>query len=127
MALNKIERRLLEEVRESLIARKYFYICYAIAGVKRIPGVKQDDLESAKNRLIGYILEKLSPHVSLTGWLHDMAGGYCELSFDFQREARLAWVAWMLGENPVISETSKAEIRKANFLQENLTRVFRSE
>jgi hypothetical protein len=102
MALNDIERKILESVRRSIQAKNQTYICYAIDRA-RVRWNNRQDVYDAKNRLKNYIHRKLEGNGTLGYWLalkhrHDMLF----MDKGLQREARIAWITWMLGEEILV-------------------------
>jgi hypothetical protein len=104
MALNAIERKILESARRLIKARKQSHICYAIDSAI-VRGSNLQEVREAKSRLKNYIHRRLDGYATLGYWLarkrrHD--GLFMDNRL--QREARVAWIAWMLGEPVNISE-----------------------
>lgn len=109
MALSTVERRILIAARNRLKEHKNTYICTAIEAV-RIARACREEVAAAKTRLRRYIVARLEGYSSLNGWLNEGAeigegvGGF------LAREARIAWITWMLGEEPEFDESVKEHL-----------------
>lgn len=97
MALTALERKILESARQEVRARKQKFICYAIKAA-RIYGEPAQEVRAARLRLTKYVMDCLGDyHSTLGSWLADRSDGRW-MDDDLQREARIAWITWMLGE-----------------------------
>src|ERR1700756_2172544 len=96
MALNQVERKILERARELIRDRGYKYVCYAINDIQ-LQEVPKAEVISAKYRLKKYIERKLGEHPTLGSWAAQKHSGRW-MNEDLQREARIAWITWMLDE-----------------------------
>jgi hypothetical protein len=114
MALTSVERKVLESARNSIKSHSESYICYAIQ-YSRVPGEDPIVVREAKERLRDYVSKKLGDHGTLGSWLvHKRVGERTFFMMDkgLQRHARLAWLAWMLGEKVVIESQIAEQISK---------------
>jgi hypothetical protein len=68
MALNAIERKILESARRSIQAKNQTYICYAIDSA-RVRGSNLQEVRDAKIRLKNYIHRRLDGYATLGYWL----------------------------------------------------------
>jgi hypothetical protein len=89
--LSKSERLILQEALRLIENYHEALICRAIQSAH----VYGKDSDKAKLRLKKYIMEKLSPDVTLGGW--NMTQGRL-MSGESKRAARIQWIKWMLGE-----------------------------
>jgi hypothetical protein len=96
MALTAIEREILKVARDKIINGQDAYICHAINKTRFISG-NQHEVWCARQRLRAYIMKKLNGYSSLGMYLSNKYRQE-ELPYDLQREARIAWITWMLGE-----------------------------
>jgi hypothetical protein len=104
MALNKIERELLQEAARRIATQRERYICLALLDVSLDRQVKliaaRRSIEVVKTRrayrrLRDYIMAMLQGHGSLGGWSVRRGLPTEEGAL---RASRLAWISWMLRE-----------------------------
>lgn len=97
--MTPIERRLLVEARELIRSRQQLFICCAIDDTHF-----NDEVEvlvsEAKRNLSSFILSALSGWGSLGIWLECKYPNFRKHpdKFNLQREARILWLTWLLGE-----------------------------
>jgi hypothetical protein len=96
MALTAIEREVLKVARESIRENHYDFVCHAIEFAE-VPDAPLDDLNLAKNRLRNYVLDSLGSFSTLGVWIARRNRGRWK-SETYVRNARIAWITWMLGE-----------------------------
>lgn len=92
MALNKIERKLLETARELIEKGRERYICLALLTACDITRKG----EMARYSLSAYIHEQLGEFHTLEHWQNNR--GMYRATTQIRRD-RLAWIDWMLGKN----------------------------
>jgi hypothetical protein len=107
MALSIVERKVLEAARLSIKNQKERYICYAIDRANP-PYYDMEKLKEAKRRLMAYVMSSLEGSATLAVWAAERNGKRW-LSFDLQREARIAWITWMLDEQVVVDVKTRRE------------------
>lgn len=110
MALNDVERSILIQARDAVRKCEHTFICYAID--KAYVYGEQDQVRSAKTRLLGYVHNALGVNATLGGWLAHRYGDHWYYDYDLQRKARLAWIDWMLGEEPVFDRETQKRLQK---------------
>jgi hypothetical protein len=104
MALNKIERKLLKQVRRMLRRGETAYICRGLAtasyemrlGEACSKLQKCEQISIATRRLDNYVMECLDGSHALGGW--QRANGHGERSDEQRRQDRIAWITWMLDQ-----------------------------
>lgn len=106
MALSTVERRILIAARNRLKEHQNFFICGAIDKV-RISRACREEVADAKERLKKYIMARLEGQSTLSGWLNVGTQFGDGVSSFLIREARIAWLTWMLGEEPEFDENVK--------------------
>lgn len=99
MALTVIERKLLEFARDRIREGKDTYICYAIdkSIVRTKNASDKQAVREAKYRLRAYVHDKIKGFATLGSYMADQYDTQY-MSSELQREARVAWITWMLGE-----------------------------
>ncbi len=96
--LNAIEREILEAARKSIQNGNHRYVCYAIRDATIVDATRKE-LAPAKDRLTEYVETSLGIFSTLGTWLASRGHGTSRSDYnDFLREARIAWISWMLGE-----------------------------
>lgn len=101
MALNAIERELLEQARAEIRADREEYICHAleVSAERKLDRV-DDDLErrsikKAEARLSRYVLEQIRPCIFFHNWQRERS---LFVSREQSQIDRVNWISWMLGE-----------------------------
>lgn len=108
MTLNVLERKILESAREMVRNGRESHICYAIDKAT-VPTYDSHRRISAKIRLRNYISKMLEGRGTLGFYLMKK---YRQEKFpadSLLREARVAWITWMLGEEVVLD----ADVQRA--------------
>lgn len=111
MALNSIERKILENVRRSIKAGNETYICNGI-GKYRVRVDNLQELRDAKNRLYRYIERRLDGSGTLGQWVARKHKKFAIMNMELQRKARVAWITWMLGEEVKISQKDVRRLKE---------------
>ncbi len=111
MALNAVERKVLEHARRAIRVGKQSYVCHAIRDAY-VEDANKVQLRTAKKRLRSYIEQSLEGRTTLGSWLALKTGarvnGYRDLmDHGLQRAARVAWITWMLGEEICLSSDTE--------------------
>jgi hypothetical protein len=104
MALSELERAVLRKAQDALRLKKAVFVCYAI-DYACVPGSNPDDLRKAKKRLTRYVMKRLSGRATVAQWFFRKYERW--LDNDIQRKVRIAWISWMLGEEPVFDGNTK--------------------
>lgn len=113
MALSLVERKLLSHAAHALQEEQVHYICDAINDA-HVPGEDEADVQHAKFRLCHFIQTQLFPSATLGGWIVSQSprGQHYVPTSEALREARIAWVKWMLGEVYEIPCAAKEELAR---------------
>jgi allophanate hydrolase subunit 1 len=96
MALTAIERKVLKAARESIRAKRHEFVCHAIE-FAQVPDVPQEKLRLAKARLCSYVSNSIGGFSTLGIWIAHWNRGHWKSAI-YERNARIAWITWMLGE-----------------------------
>lgn len=110
MALSDVERNILLQARDAVRKCEHTFICYAID--KAYVYGDQVEVRKAKTRLLWYIHTALGVNATLGGWLAKKYGNHWFNDYDLQRKARIAWIDWMLGEEPVFDRKTRSLLKK---------------
>lgn len=106
MALSDVERNILIQARDAVRKCEHTFICYAIDKAEA-SGYRLDEVRKAKTRLLWYIHNALGVNATLGGWLAKKYGNHWFNDYDLQRKARIAWIDWILGEEPVFDRKTR--------------------
>lgn len=90
------------------------YICYAIDKAYATTYDIQK-LRDAKQRLIGYVNGSLEGSGTLGSWLMERSGLF--MPYELQKEARIAWLTWMLGEEVVLKKATLQAFKKYTWVR----------
>jgi hypothetical protein len=113
MALSLVERKLLRRALHALQEEQEHYICDAINGA-HVPAEDETSVQNAKIRLCDFIQTHLFPSATLGGWIVHQSprGRHYVPTAEALREARIAWVKWMLEEDYEIPDAAKEELER---------------